>query len=370
MLTDRERYLLLNLIPDVGSLRLKRLLDHFGCPERVWGATVQDLQQVQGIGSPLARRIATGCRDERLLGEELLLAQRHGVRILTREDADYPKALRDIPDPPVVLYVRGVLAVEDAAVALVGSRRASLYGLEVAERLAYELAARGVTIVSGLARGIDGAAHRGALKAGGRTVAVLGNGLSDVYPPEHAALAEQIASRGAIVSEYPMRMAPLAQNFPRRNRLISGLSLGVVLVEAAQRSGALVTCDCALEQGREVFAIPGRINSVTSQGTHQLLRDGAKLVTCAEDILEELRLAPRPVPRGARPGSAGQEDVGRPLTDEEQCLLAQLSPGEPLDFDTVAVKAGLPPAACAATLLALELKRRVKQLPGKRVVKI
>ena len=296
MLTDRERLILLNLIPDVGSTPLRRLLDQFGDLDRVWQAGVRELRQVEGIGPLLAQRIAAGCRNERLVGEEVALAQRAGVRIVTLEDADYPTLLREIPDPPLVLYVRGTLPDPAApAVAIVGSRHASRYGVEIAERLAYDLALRGLTVISGLARGIDGAAHRGALKAQGRTLAVLGNGLSRIYPPEHEPLAKQIVEQGAVISEYPMQMAPLAQNFPRRNRLISGLSLGVVIVEAAQRSGALITADMALEQGREVFAVPGPITRRTSQGTHHLLKQGARLVTSAEDILEELSLGVQPV---------------------------------------------------------------------------
>jgi len=250
-------------------------------------------------------------------------------------------------------------------VAIVGSRRASLYGQQTAERMSYELAVRGVTVVSGLARGIDSAAHRGALKAQGRTLAVLGSGLSRLYPPEHADLAEQIAASGAVISEYPMGMAPPAQNFPRRNRLISGLSLGVVIVEAASHSGALITADCALEQGREVFAVPGKVDSVTSQGTHQLLKQGAKLTTTVDDILEELRLEPIPMPRQA---SAASAPHNLRMTDEEQRLLAHLSPDEPQDIDALAATTGLSVSVCAATLLGLELKRLVKQLPGKRFI--
>ncbi len=358
MLTNRECYILLNLIPDIGSLRLKRLLEHFGSLERLWRAAVPELQRVRGIGPLLAHQIATGRRNTRGLADELALAGRSGVQIVTLDDAGYPKPLRDIPDPPLALYLRGTLPAEsEPVVAMVGSRHASPYGVEVAERLSYDLALRGVVIVSGLARGIDGAAHRGALKAKGRTLALLGNGLASIYPPEHDALAKQIAASGALISEYPMRMAPRAQHFPRRNRLISGLAAGVVVVEAARRSGALITCDCALEQGREVFAVPGKITTLTAQGTNQLLREGATLVTCAEDIVEELGLADRAV---ASPPT---------LSAEEQRLLAQLRAGEPLDVDTVASATGLPAAACAAALLSLELKHAVTQLPGKRFVK-
>ena len=243
---NRERLLALNLIDGIGSTRLRRLLDAFGGLERLWQAEVVELRQVEGIGAQLASRIAAARCDDSAGQQELVLAQRAGARIVTLEDDDYPARLREIPDPPLVLYVRGTLPVEEVAVGIVGARRASLYGLQMAQRLGYDLGLRGVTVVSGLARGIDAAAHRGALKSGGRTVALLGGGLLRLYPPEHRELAEQIATQGAVVSEYPMGMEPMAHNFPRRNRLISGLSLGVVIVEAANRSGALITADCAL----------------------------------------------------------------------------------------------------------------------------
>jgi len=249
---DREQFILLNLIPDIGSLRMKQLLDAFGSAEALVAASEAQLRQVEGIAPSLAQRLAEGCRAPRRLDEELHLARQAGCVVLTQVDVSYPAPLRDIPDPPLALYLKGTWTQADrVAVAIVGSRHASLYGQQTTERLAYELALRGVTVVSGLARGIDAAAHRGALKAKGRTLAVLGNGLSQVYPPEHAELAQEIVAHGALISEYPMRMAPLARNFPPRNRLISGLSLGVVVVEAAGRSGALITADCALEQARE-----------------------------------------------------------------------------------------------------------------------
>ncbi|MBI4342113.1 MAG: DNA-protecting protein DprA [Candidatus Omnitrophica bacterium] len=277
------------------------MLDAFGGVEPLARATAQALCQVQGVGPVLAKRIVAGFHDEVWLARELERARRQGAAIVTPDDPGYPDALRTITDPPVALYLRGTLTEADrVAVAIVGSRHASLYGLQCAEQLAYELALRGVTVVSGLARGIDGAAHRGALRASGRTLAVLGSGLSRVYPDEHRQLAKEIAGHGAVLSEYPMETQPLPRHFPQRNRLISGLSLGVVVVEAAQRSGALITADCALEQGREVFAVPGPMTAVTSHGTHQLLKQGARLVTSVEDILEELRLQPETVPARGR----------------------------------------------------------------------
>jgi len=396
-LHDRARFILLNLIPDVGSLRMRRLLDAFGDLERVWAASVRDLQQVEGIGPRLAEHIAAGRHDTALLERELARAERARVRLVTLDDAEYPAALRTISDPPLVLYVRGTLTpADEVAVGIVGARRASLYGLQTAERLGYELALRGVTVVSGLARGIDGASHRGALKAPGRTIAVLGSGLSCLYPSEHEALAEQVAGQGALVSEYPMEMQPLPHNFPRRNRLISGLSLGVVIVEAGPRSGALITADCALEQGREVFAVPGPITTVTSQGTHQLLKQGARLVTSVEDIVEELRLTPTPMRPSAlalrleprppsmslgtgRPGALAQDSAPRGSTTEplavtslperERRVLTCLSDEEPKDIDAVAGHSGLESAEASSLLLQLELKQLVRQLPGKQFLR-
>ena len=368
MLTDRERLIALNLAPGIGSASLRRLLEAFGGLDRIFAAGVREIQQAAGLRAPAAERLAAACRDERRLARELELAKRAGVAILTPADAGYPDALRTIPDPPLALYVRGLPAeVESApAVAIVGSRHASLYGLECAERLACELSLRGVTIVSGLARGIDGAAHRGALKAGGRTVAVLGSGLSRVYPTEHERLADEVAGSGWLVSEYPMETEPLPRNFPQRNRLISGWSLGVVVVEAAARSGALITADCALEQGREVFAVPGPMAAVTSQGTHHLLKQGARLVTSVEDILEELRLVP--LAAGGGGGPIGSTAVSTELAEAEARVLACVK-ADPHTIDAVALKSGLGMPEVSSLLLQLEVKHLVRQLPGKRFVK-
>ena len=368
MLNHRDRLILLNAIPEIGSLRVRRLLDAFGTLDRLWAASAEELQQVEGIGARLAQRIAVARQDEGSARKEWELARRAGVRLITLDEAEYPALLKTIADPPLVLYVRGALDPSDTiAVGIVGARRASLYGTQCAERLGYELALRGVTVVSGLARGIDAAAHRGALKASGRTVAVLGNGLARIYPPEHEGLAEEIARHGALVSEYPMEMAPLPHNFPRRNRLISGLSLGVVIVEAAQRSGALITADCALEQGREVFAVPGPITTVTSQGTHQLLKQGARLVTSVEDILEELRVSSPPLAEGPQEDAKAAGSMALP--QPEQRVLACVDEREPRYVDAIAGQSGLAMAQVSTSLLHLELKRLIRQLPGKQIIR-
>jgi DNA processing protein len=281
------------------------------------------------------------------------------VEVLTPHDAGYPVALRTIPDPPQALYVRGRLRPEDAAaVAVVGARRASAYGVAAAEWLGRELARCGVTVVSGLARGVDGAAHRGALAAGGRTIAVLGCGPDVVYPPEHVDLMARVIEAGAVISEFPPGTEPLPPYFPQRNRIISGLSLGVVVVEGRERSGALVTADCALQQGREVFAVPGSIFAATSYLPHRLIQEGAKLVTTVADVLNELRLP------HAQPQSPGK-DAG--LAGTEAAVFAQLSL-DPQHIDVLAVRCDLPVAEVGRALLALELKGMVRSLAGQRYV--
>ena len=364
---DRERLIQLNLVPEIGSARLRRLLEAFGTLDALWVAPQRALEQLGGLKPELAERLAACRTDAARLRGELEAAVRADAAIITLADQGYPERLRAIADPPPVLYVSGAFEPADAtAVAIVGARHASAYGLQCAERLAYELALRGVTIVSGLARGIDAAAHRGALTAGGRTVAVLGSGLSRVYPDEHAALADQVARQGAVLSEYPMASAPMPYNFPRRNRIISGLSLGVVVVEAARRSGALITADCALEQGREVFAVPGPMAAATSQGTHELIKQGARLVTSVEDIVEELRLTPAgPRPADARPDDAAGAAA---LPEAAQRVLACVS-REPMSIDAIAGQTGVGASEASSLLLDLELRRMIRQLPGKQFVR-
>jgi len=282
------------------------------------------------------------------------------AEILTPLHPAYPSALRTIGVPPEILYVRGTLREEDrAAVAVVGARRASSYGMAAAEWLGRELARGGVTVVSGLARGIDGAAHRGALAAGGRTIAVLGCGPDVVYPAEHADLMAQVIQAGAVISEFPPGTEPLPHHFPQRNRIISGLSLGVVVVEGRERSGALVTADCALQQGREVFAVPGSVFAETSYLPHRLIQEGAKLVTTVEDILNELRLPQRPSPL--------PEPVPT-LTGAEATVYAQLSL-DPQHIDALALRCALQVAEVGRALLALELQGLVRALAGQRYVR-
>jgi len=284
------------------------------------------------------------------------------VRQIDRGDAEYPAHLREIPAPPDRLWVCGGLVDEDAlAVAIVGSRRATPFGLELAERLAGDLAARGITVVSGLARGIDSAAHRGALEAGGRTIAVLGSGVDVVYPPENRRLAARIAERGALVSQFAPGAPALAHHFPVRNRIIAGLSLGVVVVEAAEQSGTLITAGHAGDLGREVMAVPGRAGAPTSRGTHKLIRDGAALVESWEDVVALLPARWRACMAAVAPPSS-------PGPEPEDSLLSLIG-AEPVSMEELIERSGLAASRAAARLLALELEGRIRQLPGKRFVR-
>ncbi len=267
----------------------------------------------------------------------------------------------------MVLYVKGeILAQDKLAVAVVGSRLASFYGLQTAERLSFELASHGITVVSGLARGIDSSAHKGALKAKKRTIAVLGSGLANIYPEENIELADKISETGAVISEFPMRTIPDKGNFPKRNRIISGLSLGVVCVEAAEKSGALITCDCALEQGREVFAVPGKVDSMTSKGTNRLIKQGAKLAQGVEDILEELNL----FDYVSHQDGDSRSRIGGSVLDKDESLVYTLLSSDPKYIDDICEESGIALNRISSILLNLEIKKFVRQLPGKNFVKI
>jgi DNA processing protein len=357
----------LTMVPGVGPLTGRAILERFGTASRVLDASESSLRSVANVGAKLAARIAQA-RNEFDADAELALCEQYGVKVLPRGGDGYPPPLVDIPDPPNLLYVRGAYAPGDAlAIALVGSRKCTPYGMRVAEKLASSLARVGLTVVSGLARGIDAAAHRGALKAGGRTLAVLANGLSEIYPPEHQALADEIAEAGAILSESPMRQGPLSGLFPQRNRIISGLCLGVVVIEATPRSGSLSTANHAIEQNREVFAVPGPIDSLASQGCHRLIRDGARLVETVDDILEELG----PLVREVKPSPdapAVRHPAELALSDLERTLLGKLD-DRPLPVDALIAETGMTASQVMATLSVLEMRRLVRRLPGHQFVR-
>jgi DNA processing protein len=363
---DLADALLLSLVPGVGPRLQRALLDRFGTPTAALNAAPSELRGVASIGPKVAAAIVAA-RREIDVAAELQRCREQGVAILTPSQAAYPRMLREIHDPPAVLFAQGTLLPTDAlAIAIVGSRHATHYGLTQAERLGASLARAGLTIVSGLARGIDAAAHRGALAAGGRTIAVLGSGLANVYPPEHKELAGDVAAKGALLSEAALMAAPMSGMFPQRNRLISGLSLGVIVVEAALRSGALITARHAMEQGRDVFAVPGRVDSRASQGCHRLLRDGAKLVETADDVLEELGPLVEAAPRGD--GTSVHHPAELLLNDLERQVLDHV-PTDPATIDEVIAASRLPASKVLATLSVLEIRRLVRRLSGNTVAR-
>jgi len=364
-MTDREAYVALNMMEGVGPRIVQALIDTLGSPSAVFDSELSDLRMAKGVGIKLSEAILNQ-RNQVDSQAELEKADALGVRILTPLDEEYPAALKEIYDPPLALYVRGAFLPKDRhALGMVGSRKCTHYGLSVTDRLAYQLAQTGFTVVSGLARGIDTAAHEGALKAKGRTIAVLGSAIDQLYPPENAELADAIAQSGAVVSEYPFGRQADRQTFPYRNRIISGLSMGIVVVESGAKSGSLHTADAAAEQGRSVFAVPGRIDSPASKGTNRLIKNGAKLVDNVGDILEEFELL---VPPGQfeKPQNAASARPEVPLSEEEQVLVKALWE-ESLDVDSLARAAGLPSFKVSALLVGLEMKRVVKMLPGRIV---
>lgn len=360
-----EKYLRLHLCPEVGPIRLANLLRELGGIDGALAASHRQLCSVHQVGEKVADNILRG-RDEADVAGELELAARHGARILCLADDEYPATLRHIPDPPTCLYVRGTLRSEDTlALAIVGSRHCSRYGAEQAERFAALAATAGLTVVSGMARGIDTAAHRGALASAGRTLAVIGCGLSHLYPPESAELAAAIIENGALLSELPMTVPPDSKNFPPRNRIIVGLSLGVLVVEAGQRSGALISARLATEYNREVFALPGRVETPQSEGCHDLIkRSSAKLVTRLEDIIEELGVAgvglTAPVTGEDRPAAP----AGRVRLDGHEARVAEALAAGSLSVEELCEAAGLPPAQVAVALTGLQLKGVVRRLLG------
>ena len=357
----------LSMVSGIGPRLRQLLLERFGSPAAIFSASQSDLRSVPGIGSKLASAVAQA-RNEIDVQAEIDLCRKHAVKIVPLASPGYPRALEEIADPPGLLFVRGSIEPGDAlAIAIVGSRHATRYGLMVAERLAGSLARAGLTVISGLARGIDAAAHRGALAAGGRTIAVLGSGVLNIYPPEHSTLATEVIARGAVVGEAPVRSAPLSGAFPQRNRLISGMSLGVVVVEAALHSGALITSRHAMEQGREVFAVPGPVDSRMSRGCHQLIRDGAKLVETAEDVLEELGPLVAAAPRAD--GSIVHHPAELLLNDAEQRILAAVGTSATA-IDQVISDSGLPTPQVLSTLSVLEMRRLVRRLSGNYVLRL
>lgn len=374
---NTRAWLTLKLTPALGNISILKLVARFGSPEAACAARGKELLSLSGLRREAQEALATR-RTTRPVEDEWRALRARGWGIICLGDPDYPDNLKNIADPPAVLYVTAAPQPRDlVAVAVVGSRSASPLGLVFTERLCADLARRGVTVVSGFALGIDSAAHRGAVKGGGRTLAVLGCGLDVVYPRPNEDLRAVVSAHGGFLTEFPLGTPPYAGHFPQRNRLISGLSLGVVVVEATARSGSLITARYALEQGREVFAVPGAAGNIRSLGPHLLLRHGAALVECADDILEHIKsmIRPSPVPSAAVPPARSTEDESEKspetldLSQGEKSVLGLMGP-EPVHVDQLCRQSGLGAAAVTAALMALEIKGLVRQMPGKYFMRL
>jgi len=375
MLSQELTYWLrLILTPEIGSRRGKSLLERFKTPKAILEASLDDIAEVENVGREVAKKIVEG-RKRIDLDRQIKLIERNNVRLIPLDSESYPSNLKSIFDPPLVLFVKGEILPQDYfSIAIVGTRLASFYGRTMSEKLSRELVEKGFVIVSGGARGIDTFSHQAALKAKGRTIAVLGCGLDIIYPPDNKKLFEEIAQKGAMISEFPLSTRPDKGNFPMRNRIISGLSLGVVVIEAPHKSGALITVTHANEQGREVFSVPGHADSFASRGTNQLLREGAKLVENADDIIEELE----PILKSKikefkinRPEPKRKKQISiKPELTEEESKVYSLFSSDSLDFDDIIVKSQLSVSAASSVLMMLQLKKLVKQSPGKIFAKI
>jgi DNA processing protein len=350
----------LSRIPGVGRATFRKLVQHFGTPERVLSASRHELKNVDGLSEKLISGITTfswkGPAEE-----ELARARRADVAIITADDPAYPANLKSTPDPPLYLYVRGTLPPEDNAVAMVGTRTPTHYGQRLAQKIAYELAGAGLTVVSGMARGIDTQAHRGALEAGGRTIAVLACGIDRAYPPENRGLMEGIVRSGAVVTENPFGTKPESGYFPARNRIISGLSLGTLIIEAAHDSGSLITAEYTLEQRRRLFAVPGNVGSPTSHGPNALIKQGAVLVENADDILAALSLQ-----KGTT--TQAQSRPAPELSEEEKTVCDRIT-GDPKHIDLILADCNYAPGRLSGILINLELKGLIRQLPGKLFIR-
>lgn len=376
MRADLADWIALNMVRGIGPRTANQLLNRFGSPAQVFAASRLSLQK-EGLKPETIQEL----QDSSILDKanaEIERLEKLGAEVITLDDEEYPELLREIHDPPIALYVRGNLkqACERPCLAVVGSRRCSTYGVNVAESLSRDLAAHGLTIISGLARGIDAAAHRGALEANGLTVAVVGTGLETTYPKEHKKLEEQVIAHGAVVSEFPLGTPPLPQNFPYRNRILSGLCFGVLIIEASEHSGSLITARLAYEQGREVFAVPGNITSQTSFGPNFLIKDGAKLVQIWRDVVEELPREIKEVLLGIeRPALTPNQTNVQPifesieLSDAERKILDILSVDVPAHVDQLLISSEMTSSELMGALLGLEMKDRIRQLPGKSFLK-
>jgi len=360
---DRELLVGLNLIPHLSPKRCSELFAHFETFEAIWRAPAAELASL--FGSSVIGEAVASARDEAAIDAELALAEEKGIRLVTLVDPEYPALLREIDDPPLLLYVKGRLPIDPArSIAIVGTRRATRYGKMVAGRFASQLALKGVTIVSGLAAGIDTAAHQGVIDVGGLTVAVLGCGIDYPYPKRNQPLLQKIFETGTAISEYPLGMRPAKWTFPQRNRILAGLSRGVVVVQAPERSGSLITARLALEQGRDVFAVPGNINSLTSAGSNRLIKQGAQLVDRAEEILAEY---PDLLAEQGAPPEERQEE-GPSLSEQEQRVYDLISL-EPVHVDDIIARGDLSPTEASHILLLLQLEGLIEEAEGGRYIR-
>jgi DNA processing protein len=357
---DKRYWIGFNLIKGIGAVRMQALVQHFGDLEDAWKASPADLAEA-GLGRKVIERVIQA-REEVDLTKLWEKIESQGIKILTWQDESYPGRLKEIDQPPPVLYIRGEYLPDDLfAVAIVGTRRVTAYGRQITEEISSFLAANGITVISGLARGVDAIAHQSTLKAGGRTIAVLGSGVDKIYPPEHRGLAEQMMERGAIISDYALGTPPDASNFPPRNRIISGLSLAVVVIEAGETSGALITAEFGAEQGREVFAVPGSILAPQSKGTNKLIQRGALPLLSMDDLMQALDLT-----------RVGEQKAARKVipADETEARLMNVLGSEPLHVDEIRSQAELPIEKVSATLALMELKGMVRQVGGMNYVAV
>lgn len=369
MKNSKKYWLGLSMIKGLGPIRINNLLNYFKNPEAVWKAEEKALKKVSGIN-----KTAKSIREQRKkidLDSELEKLQKKNINLVTLEEKNYPEILKNIYDPPPVLFFKGKLNLELPGIAVVGSRRCTSYGRKVAKKLAHKLSARGLNIISGMARGIDTCSHMGALRDRGKTTAVLGSGLDHIYPPENENLFQEIQKQGSVISEFPLGVKPLSQNFPQRNRIISGLALGTVVIEASARSGSLITASLALEQGREVFAVPGNINRPSSKGTNNLIKKGAKIVTCVSDILEELFLyTEENIAEKENKKTINQEKINKniypSLTEAEEKIIKILQQEEKLHINKIIEKSNFKVSKVNSLLLKLELKGLVSKEEGKK----
>jgi len=357
---EKQYWIGFNLIKGIGAVRMQGLVAYFGDLASAWNADAGELAQA-GLGAKLVEKVLAA-KKQVDLDQVLTKIEAQGIQIFTWADESYPARLREIDQPPPVLYVRGEYLPDDVfAVAIVGTRKVTPYGRQITEEIASFLAANGITVVSGLARGVDAIAHQSALKAGGRTIAILGSGVDKIYPPEHRGLAEQMMGRGAVISDYAVGTPPDASNFPPRNRIISGLSLAVVVIEAAETSGALITAEFAAEQGRDVFAVPGSILAPQSKGTNRLIQKGAQPLLTPADLMQALDLT-----------RVGEQKAARKIipADETEARVLSVLGGEPVHVDEIRNKADLPIERVSATLALMELKGMVRQVGGMNYVAV